>query len=165
MSKYKVEEYNIDQIDLESEECGPTWPYDYQTCMKLQEKKNARGPFDPWSEDLSHDCPVEHCSCVQCGGPVQHNKQKFCSEKCKSAYLNGEDKLKQVGGTHYEDMDIQPFDIVRAWYGDLGLEAALVCKVMKYVGRRKGDRVEDIDKAINCLYRLRDIYTDKEIPF
>ena len=60
----------------------------------------------------------------------------------------------QVGGDHYNKMGVQPFEATFANFGYDGLRAAVYTKVLKYLGRDKGDRakhVEDIKKAIHCL--------------
>ncbi len=56
---------------------------------------------------------------------------------------------KQVGGTHYTDMKLQPWDIIAMnnldyWEGN----------VIKYLLRRKADRVEDLKKALHYLEYL-----------
>ena len=57
----------------------------------------------------------------------------------------------QVGGDHYKDMGIQPLEAVLANYGYVGLEAAVYCKVLKYMGRDKGSKVENLRKASHVL--------------
>lgn len=55
----------------------------------------------------------------------------------------------QVGGDHYVKHAIQPWDIWEE-YGLNAFEGA----VLKYLLRRKGDRVEDLKKARHTLDRL-----------
>ena len=62
----------------------------------------------------------------------------------------------QVGGDHYKRMGLQPFEVTLANFGYIGLKAAVYNKVLKYLGRTKGDELEDIDKSIHCLQILRD---------
>jgi len=57
----------------------------------------------------------------------------------------------QVGGDHYKDLGIQPFELVLANYGYTGLEASVYTKVNKYITRVKGDKVENLEKAKHCL--------------
>jgi len=60
----------------------------------------------------------------------------------------------QVGGSHYRDMKIQPFEITFANFGYQGVRATIYNKVNKYLGRDKGDfdkHIEDIEKAIHSL--------------
>lgn len=58
----------------------------------------------------------------------------------------------QVGGDHYKTMGVQPFEATYANFGYEGLRAAVYTKVLKYLGRKKGDsHVQDIEKAIHCL--------------
>lgn len=58
---------------------------------------------------------------------------------------------RQVGGTHYTDMGIQPFEFTYANYGYIGLKAAVHTKVNKYLGRVKDNEVEQLKKARHCL--------------
>jgi hypothetical protein len=57
----------------------------------------------------------------------------------------------QVGGTHYTDQAIQPLELTYMTFGYEGLQAALYTKVNKYMTRRKGSHVENLEKAIHCL--------------
>lgn len=59
-------------------------------------------------------------------------------------------KEKQVGGNHYRDHKIQPWDIIDE-YGLNFYEG----NVLKYLLRKKGSRVEDIGKLIH--------YAEKEL--
>lgn len=69
---------------------------------------------------------------------------------------NKEVEASQVGGDHYSKHNIEPLDIVEDWFGTDGLRAALTCKVLKYVCRyRDKNGVEDLDKAINCIEKLK----------
>lgn len=54
---------------------------------------------------------------------------------------------RQVGGAHYKDAGpVEPWDIVNM-YGLDFFEG----NVLRYLLRRKGDRVEDLNKAIHYL--------------
>lgn len=56
---------------------------------------------------------------------------------------------KQVGGSHYNGMAIQPMEFAMANQLDYA-----TANVIKYVVRRKGDyvkRIEDLRKAIHCI--------------
>ena len=57
----------------------------------------------------------------------------------------------QVGGDHYKDNGIQPFEMTLANFGYEGLRAAVYTKVNKYLIRNKNSHIEDIKKAIHCL--------------
>lgn len=59
---------------------------------------------------------------------------------------------RQVGGNHYLGHRIQPWDIWQE-YGLNAFEGA----VLKYLLRRKGDRLEDLRKARHTLDRLIEI--------
>ena len=55
------------------------------------------------------------------------------------------DGIKQVGGTHYEDMDIQPWDIIATWPPEQRLGYFRGC-ALKYIMRAgsKGSVVDDM---------------------
>ena len=57
-----------------------------------------------------------------------------------------EPNRKQIGGNHYVKYSIQPWDIIDE-YGLNYYEG----NVLKYLLRRKGDRIEDLQKAIHYL--------------
>lgn len=52
----------------------------------------------------------------------------------------------QVGGDHYMNMEIQPIEF--SMYNNLN---ACQHTAIKYIVRQKGNRLEDIDKAIHTL--------------
>ena len=60
--------------------------------------------------------------------------------------IGGEPLQRQVGGSHYTDMKIQPFEFSMA----NGLNACQHTAI-KYITRTKGDRIEDLNKAIHTL--------------
>lgn len=62
---------------------------------------------------------------------------------------NGSARDSQVGGDHYRKFKIQPWDIWQE-YGLNAFEGA----ILKYLLRRKGDRLEDLKKARHTLDRL-----------
>lgn len=70
---------------------------------------------------------------------------------------NGGARLSQVGGEHYRQFKIQPWDIWQE-YGLNAFEGA----ILKYLLRRKGSRVEDLKKARHTLDRLIEIEEGKE---
>jgi hypothetical protein len=66
--------------------------------------------------------------------------------------MNKPASSRQVGGDHYTSMAIQPLEFSMA----NGLNA---CQhtALKYICRTKGDRVQDIDKAIHTLELWREM--------
>lgn len=58
---------------------------------------------------------------------------------------------KQVDGTHYLNMGIQPLEVTFLNFGYAGLKASVHTKVIKYITRDKGDEVVNLKKAIHCL--------------
>ena len=55
----------------------------------------------------------------------------------------------QIGGRHYLELKIQPWQIIDA----CGLNF-YEGNVLKYILRRKGNRIEDLQKAIHYLEHL-----------
>jgi hypothetical protein len=70
-------------------------------------------------------------------------------------------RRKQVGGTHYEDMGLEPVEATYMRYGYAGVKAALHCKIDKYIGRDKHDELADLKKARHCIDMLIE-YKEKE---
>jgi hypothetical protein len=61
----------------------------------------------------------------------------------------------QVGGTHYKERDIQPWDAIHAW--ELGFFSG---NVVKYVARHhKKGGVDDLRKARHYLDKLIELHT------
>ena len=59
---------------------------------------------------------------------------------------------KQIGGDHYKNQGLQPFEITYANFGYEGIRASVYTKVNKYLTREKGDKHrEDIEKSIHTL--------------
>jgi len=73
-------------------------------------------------------------------------KEVFEAEEAQASAV----KEKQVGGNHYRDHKIQPWDIIDE-YGLNFYEG----NILKYLLRKKGSRVEDIGKLIH--------YAEKEL--
>jgi|TARA_B110000977_G_C10980485_1_gene455935 hypothetical protein len=56
---------------------------------------------------------------------------------------------RQVGGNHYKEKSIQPWDVIDAF--DLGFYEG---NVLKYLLRDKGNKKEDLEKAIHYLEKI-----------
>lgn len=90
--------------------------------------------------------------CMQC--PARRDSGRMpLSVQTEAFYKDQRAKPSemQVGGTHYTDMGIQPFEFTYANYGYMGLKAAVHTKVNKYLGRVKDNEVEQLKKARHCL--------------
>ena len=59
---------------------------------------------------------------------------------------------RQVGGSHYQTNRIQPWDIIEAY--DLNFFEG---NAIKYILRRKGNRLEDLQKAAHYLEKMIEI--------
>lgn len=69
------------------------------------------------------------------------------------------DRTKQVGGDHYARHAIQPWDIIDAYGLDFYEGNAL-----KYLLRRKGNRLEDLRKCMHYLEKCVALKHIKESP-
>ena len=56
---------------------------------------------------------------------------------------------RQVGGNHYKEKSIQPWDVIDAF--DLGFYEG---NVLKYLLRDKGNKKEDLEKAVHYLEKI-----------
>jgi hypothetical protein len=65
------------------------------------------------------------------------------------------DSNMQIGGTHYTDMAIQPWEAMRAWMSEEEFIGYLKGNVIKYLARceSKGGS-EDLKKAMHYLDKL-----------
>lgn len=62
---------------------------------------------------------------------------------------------KQVGGTHYADHNIEPFQVIADWCGEDGFAAYLRGNCIKYLCRYKDKNgVEDLQKCQHYLSEL-----------
>ncbi len=67
-------------------------------------------------------------------------------------------RSKQVGGSHYKDKAMQPWDIIDAW--ELNFYAG---NVVKYILRyRHKDGLQDLQKARHYIDKLIEDYADSE---
>lgn len=67
---------------------------------------------------------------------------------------------KQVGGSHYKDMKIQPVDFIVA--NSIPYREA---NAIKYICRHQSkNKLEDIEKAIHYLEMIRDEYKTDNTP-
>ena len=64
----------------------------------------------------------------------------------------------QIGGTHYLDMSVQPFDAMERFRGKQALIDSLCCKIHKYFGRNK--HADDVEKGYHCLAKLIEVASD-----
>lgn len=65
-------------------------------------------------------------------------------------------RQQQVGGSHYRDMEIQPWDAMKAWMSPEEFKGYLRGNAIKYLARchAKGRPVEDLRKARHYIDRL-----------
>jgi len=58
---------------------------------------------------------------------------------------------KQVGGNHYKDQGLQPFEITFKNFGYAGIRHSCYTKVQKYLTREKNQHRQNLEKAIHVL--------------
>ena len=75
---------------------------------------------------------------------VLNEPHKSPAEKAR-----GKASSKQVGGTHYKQETIQPWDIIDEY--ELGFYEG---NVLKYLLRDKGNKKEDLEKAVHYLEKI-----------
>ena len=68
---------------------------------------------------------------------------------------------KQVGGTHYKDLNIQPWDAMQSWLTPEQFEGFLRGNAIKYLARAggKGPASQDYQKAAHYLAKLVEVMT------
>lgn len=69
---------------------------------------------------------------------------------------------KQIGGTHYVDKLIQPWDAMESWMSGEAFAGYLQGNVIKYVARyqEKGG-LEDLEKASHYLDKLQEFIAEQ----
>ena len=71
---------------------------------------------------------------------------------------------KQVGGQHYKNLAVQPWDALEAWLSPEEFRGFLKGSAIAYLAR---GRELDLDKAIHYLEKLREVIAQRkreEIP-
>ena len=65
----------------------------------------------------------------------------------------------QVGGLHYNKLQIQPWTAMEAWMTPEQFEGFLRGNAIKYLARagKKGDALEDVKKAQHYLQKLIEV--------
>jgi hypothetical protein len=67
--------------------------------------------------------------------------------------------MEQVGGNHYKKLAIDPIE-----YGVRNKLGFLEVSIIKYVTRfRDKGGIQDLDKAIHCIERLKQYYSEEDL--
>lgn len=102
-----------------------------------------------------------------------HTPYEFLSESAKEAAVNvvrdmiENSKSTQVGGTHYAEMAVQPWDLMKSCMSPEEYIGYHIGSVIGYLSRhkKKGGQV-DIDKALHHMKELsRYLKEDAEYPW
>jgi hypothetical protein len=73
------------------------------------------------------------------------------------------EKNQQIGGTHYSDLSIQPWDAMRAWFTPAEYASYHIGSVIGYLSRhRKKGGLSDIKKAHHHLSELIRYFEEEE---
>jgi len=74
-----------------------------------------------------------------------------------------EAKLKQVGGTHYKDMGLEPWDVVDTWPREqqIGVYRHGALKYLMRMGY-KDTNVQEIQKAVHYLEKLLEVLKNEQ---
>lgn len=98
---------------------------------------------------------------LPCGGPTRRKVDQICLASGRRTTAYDPDDVafsardRQVGGDHYQNMGVQPWDAMQAWMTEEQFEGFLRGNVIKYMARydSKGG-VEDLRKAQHYLGAL-----------
>lgn len=73
---------------------------------------------------------------------------------------------RQVGGDHYLDMGVQPWDAMSDWMPPAGFEGFLRGNAIKYLARMgtKGSELEDAKKALHYCEKLVEVLGGEDVP-
>jgi len=77
--------------------------------------------------------------------------------------MTEETKKYQVGGDHYRQMSIEPWDIYATW--PIGEHLAVLRgNALKYIMRagHKGDMLQDLKKAEHYIRRMIEVVAERE---
>jgi len=102
--------------------------------------------LEPTWKELDSAYDVEAKSNVYDSAKFKPRPNGFKGEPIASAATEA-----QVGGTHYKDQGLQPFEITFKNFGYDGVRHSCYTKVNKYLTREKNQHRENIEKAIHCL--------------
>jgi len=82
------------------------------------------------------------------------NQPKRDTRMMSAPGLNPRDR--QIGGDHYLEMDVQPWDAMPSWLSPAEWRGYLRGSALAYLARagRKGPMLEDVEKARHYLDRL-----------
>ena len=73
-------------------------------------------------------------------------------------------KEYQVGGSHYKNKELQPWDVMQDWMTRDEFTAYLRGNVIKYIARYNDKNgVQDLEKAKHYLERMIEIIREVEI--
>lgn len=98
-----------------------------------------------------------------------HTPYEFLSESAKEAAVNvvrdmiENSKTTQVGGTHYAEMAVQPWDFYKAIFSPSGYCDYHVGSVISYLSRhRKKGGLQDLEKALHHMQELVRYFKEEE---
>lgn len=129
------------------------WDHAYQNWRKSREGLGTPFDFMQWQKEKQAQAEKGMPLCFDNTLYDEWKEASMADEKAKGRALD-----KQVGGSHYKDLAIQPIEMTYNRYGYQGVKAALHTKVDKYLLRDKDDELGQLEKAKHCLELLIDFY-------
>lgn len=107
------------------------------------------------SRGAAYSDPGEGFRCLSCGSCIPPYTKHLCDLPPQPQ--------TQVGGTHYEEMTIQPWDAMKAWCTAEEFRGYLKCAAIKHIARagKKGSAAEDIEKARDYLRKLSEALVEQ----
>lgn len=136
--------------------CGWMWQ---DECKKLEKcglnqgmpeyKEEYHTPYEFLEGTIFGASSVSKDDVVQ----AQVNLNKICREVVEDLVKNS--KTTQVGGTHYAEMAVQPWDFYKAIFSPSGYCDYHVGSVISYLSRhRKKGGLQDLKKALHHMQEL-----------
>lgn len=117
----------------------------------MNEKQHIVSNLPICFADYVYGITAEHRSCHEC------NRQTECKEQTiRSASIATKTaSKKQLGGTHYLEMKVQPWEVIQGWSRDeiRGYYKGTAIAYLMRAGQ-KGSFLLDIEKAIHTLEAL-----------
>lgn len=171
-------------VNRELCECGWMWQDECKKLEKCGLNQGMPGYKDiPSPKESSGNCGVDDTSpkwvlvksvdswpdTATYDANSVHTPYEFLSESAKEAAVNvvrdmiEDSKSTQVGGTHYSEMKVQPWEAMRAWMSPAEYTAYHVGTVIGYLSRhKKKGGLTDIKKAKHHLEELVRYFEEEE---
>ena len=93
---------------------------------------------------------------------MDEQKRETIDADMHQARLGAKVRDKQIGGDHYKNMGVEPWDVIDTWplYQRIGAYRAGALKYLMRMGA-KDDDVQEIGKGIHYLEKLLEVLKEK----